>query len=295
MTTTQTHPALQPANVGPVQLSNRLAVAPMTRISATPDGLATAEMASYYEGFAKGGFGLVITEGIYPDHEHSQGYLNQPGLADDRQAEAWGRVTDRVHAAGAAVIAQLMHAGALTQGNPHREDTIAPSAVRPRGEMMPDYGGSGPWPVPRAMSLGDIDDVVRGFGDAARRALRAGFDGIEIHSANGYLLDQFVTRYTNQRTDEYGGSDANRIRLTARIVSEVRRILPEEFVVGVRLSQTKVNDLTYRWSGAAEAETHFLAVADAGASYIHVASGDALGSRPRSWTTARPSPGSRAG
>ena len=273
ITGTQTHPALQPVEIGHLRLANRLTVAPMSRVSAAPDGTPTTEMADYYRQFACGGFGLVITEGTYPDLLHSQGYLNQPGLASDRHIAGWRRVTEAVHAVGTPIVTQLMHAGALSQGNSHATETIAPSAVAPVGQMLEEYGGSGRWPVPREMTAAEIDCVIAGFASAAERALAAGFDGVEIHAANGYLLDQFLTVYTNARSDEYGGSVANRIRLTARIVTEVRRRVGRDFLLGVRLSQTKVNDLAYRWPGAAEeAEVIFSAVADAGADYLHIAS-----------------------
>jgi 2,4-dienoyl-CoA reductase-like NADH-dependent reductase (Old Yellow Enzyme family) len=268
-----THPALIPQLIGAIELKNRLAVAPMSRVSAAPDGTPTDEMIDYYRDFARGGFGLVITEGTYTDTAHSQGYLNQPGLASEPHAEGWRRVTDAVHAEGAPVVAQLMHAGALSQGNSYGAGTIAPSAVTPRGRMLEEYGGSGPWPTPRPMTNADIDSVVEGFAEAAGRARTAGFDGVEVHGANGYLLDQFLTEYTNTRDDEYGGSLDNRIRLAGRIIAGIRDRVGSRFVVGVRVSQTKVNDFTYRWpGGASDAEIIFAALAQAGADYLHIAS-----------------------
>jgi 2,4-dienoyl-CoA reductase-like NADH-dependent reductase (Old Yellow Enzyme family) len=243
------HPALEPLQLGKLDLPNRLTVAPMTRTSAGADGVPTAEMAEYYAAFAAGGFGLVVTEGIYPDLLYSQGYLNQPGLATEAQTAGWAEVTSQVHSSGGRIVAQLMHAGAISQGNAHSEITVGPSAVQPLGEMMPAYGGSGPWPVPKELTPADLDRVVDGFVAAALNALRAGFDGVEVHAANGYLLDQFLTDYTNQRTDSYGGSVSNRIRLTARVTAAIASAVPADFLVGVRLSQTKVNDLVYRWPG----------------------------------------------
>ena len=268
-----THPALSAQRIGTVTLENKLAVAPMTRVSATPDGVATAEMADYYAAFARGGFGLILTEGIYTDTTHSQGYLNQPGLATDAHVAAWRQVTDAVHAHGVPVVAQLMHAGALSQGNSYGASTIAPSAEAPRGAMLEEYGGSGAWPTPQALTKTDIDTEVRLIGDAALRAQAAGFDGVEVHAANGYLLDQVLTDYTNTRDDEYGGSVENRIRLTAEVLTEVRRRVGPDFLLGVRLSQTKVNDFTYRWpGGAADAMTIVAAVAGTGVDYLHIAS-----------------------
>lgn len=267
------HPALTPHQIGALDLKNRLIVAPMSRVSAGPDGTPTEEMAQYYRDFARGGFGLVITEGTYTDSAHSQGYLNQPGLAADSHVDGWRRVTDAVHADGVPIVAQLMHAGALSQGNSHNMEAIAPSAITPRGEKLEEYGGSGGWPTPREMQERDIDSVVEGFVDASVRAQAAGFDGVEIHAANGYLLDQFLTVYTNTRNDDFGGSVANRIKLTARIVAGIRRRMGSQYLLGVRLSQTKVNDFTYRWpGGAADAQVIFDALAEAGADYLHIAS-----------------------
>ncbi|WP_245669398.1 oxidoreductase [Nocardia speluncae] len=265
------HPALEPFGLGSLALRNRLAVAPMTRVSAPPDGVPTAQMAEYYGAYAVGGFGLIVTEGIYTDATHSQSYFGQPGLVTAGQIAGWRAVTDSAHRAGAAIVAQLMHAGAISQGNTFGFETIGPSAVAPRGKMMVDYGGTGgPWSAPREMTAHDIDQVVAGFVAAAGNARDAGFDGVEIHGANGYLLDQFLTDYTNLRTDEYGGPVQNRIRLTARVLAAVQEAVGD-FPVGVRLSQTKVNDFTYRWSGGeTDARVVFEALSEA--SYLHIAS-----------------------
>ncbi|MCA2225298.1 oxidoreductase [Nonomuraea aurantiaca] len=267
------HPALRPERVGELSLANRLAVSPMTRVSAAADGTPTGEMADYYRTFAEGGFSLVVTEGTYTDTWHSQGYINQPGIVTDGHEAAWEEIARQVHDAGASMILQLMHAGALSQGNRYRDETVAPSAVQPRGEMMPEYGGRGSWPTPRAMSQEDIDRAVAGFVASAVRARRAGFDGVEVHGANGYLVDQFLTDYTNERDDHYGGPVAHRVRLAADIVSAIRAELGPHFCVGIRLSQGKVNDFTHRWAGGSrDAETIFAALAAAGASYLHIAS-----------------------
>ncbi len=238
-----------PLRVGPLNLPNRLAVAPMTRVSGTADGHTTDQMADYYEAFAAGGFSLVITEGIYTDKAHAQGYLFQPGLSDDAQRDAWRPVVDRVHAQGGRIIAQLMHAGALSQGNPHRSATKGPSAVLPAGQQMTFYRGQGPYRMPEAMTIDEIAQVVESFGQAARRAQAAGFDGVEIHGANGYLLDQFLTAHTNLRDDRYGGSLENRLRLTVEVIEAARQSTSGGFVVGVRSSQGKVNDFTHKWQG----------------------------------------------
>ncbi|WP_035782226.1 oxidoreductase, partial [Arthrobacter sp. H14] len=192
--------------IGSTELNNRVALAPMTRVSATEDGHATDKMASYYEAYARGGFGLLITEGIYPDTAYSQGYLFQPGIATKEQAQSWSNVVDAVHSAGARIFAQLMHAGAQAQGNRFVESSIGPSAVSPKGEQLAFYRGEGPFPVPSEITTEQMAEVREGFVVAALHAKQAGFDGVEIHGANGYLLDQFLTDYFNKRTDEYGGS-----------------------------------------------------------------------------------------
>ncbi|MEU6988573.1 NADH:flavin oxidoreductase [Streptomyces sp. NPDC046324] len=271
--TNAAHPALEPVALAGSTLANRLAVAPMTRVSASEDGTPTEAMARYYSAFASGGFGLVITEGTYTDTQYSQGYFCQPGIVTKSHVEAWRPIADSIHTNGARAVMQLMHAGALSQGNRFRTDTAGPSAVPPMGQMMPEYGGSGPWPTPRAMTHDDIDTAVRGFVGAALNARLAGFDGVEVHAANGYLLDQFLTDYTNLRSDSYGGSVKNRISLTAQVVERIRALIPDKnFWVGVRLSQTKVNDFQYRWAGSDDARTVFTSLADAGADYLHIAS-----------------------
>ncbi|EPD63636.1 NADH:flavin oxidoreductase [Streptomyces sp. HGB0020] len=273
MNTLAAHPALEPVTLAGAKLANRLAVAPMTRVSAGEDGTPTEAMNRYYSAFAEGGFGLVITEGTYTDTQYSQGYFFQPGIVSEKHVEAWQPIAESIHAGGARAVMQLMHAGALSQGNRYRTDTAGPSAVRPKGQMMPEYGGSGAWPTPRAMSDDDIETAVQGFAAAAVNARRAGFDGVEVHAANGYLLDQFLTDYTNLRDDSYGGQVSHRIRLTAQVVDRVRTLVPDEgFVLGVRLSQTKVNDFQYRWAGAGDARVVFTSLADAGADYLHIAS-----------------------
>jgi 2,4-dienoyl-CoA reductase-like NADH-dependent reductase (Old Yellow Enzyme family) len=261
-----------PLRLKGLELPNRCAVAPMTRISATAEGTPTERMARYYQRFARGGFGLVITEGIYTDQAYAQGYPDQPGLGDPAQAAAWRPLVRRVHDAGGRIFAQLMHAGALSQANRFRDDTVAPSAIRPKGTQMPIYGGEGAYRLPRAMTTDEIDQAIDGFARAARLAREvAGFDGVEIHGANGYLLDQFLTDYSNHRTDEWGGDLERRIRLSVEVVHAVRRAVGDEVPVGIRISQSKVNDFAHRWAEAAPgAATVFGGLAAAGVDYFHI-------------------------
>jgi len=265
-------PLFAPWQLNGLTLSNRLAVAPMTRISATPEGMPTDTMVRYYERFARGGFGLVITEGIYTDQAYSQGYANQPGLSDLEQAKGWRPVVDAVHAAGGKIVAQLMHAGALAQANQFRSETIGPSAIRPKGLQMAFYRGDGPYRLPRAMSEADIAEAIEGFTRAAAFAIEvAGFDGLEIHGANGYLLDQFLTDYSNLRSDTWGGAIGQRVRLSAEVARAVRQAVGGAVPVGMRISQGKVNDFTHKWVEAeAGASVVFGTRADTGLDYIHV-------------------------
>jgi 2,4-dienoyl-CoA reductase-like NADH-dependent reductase (Old Yellow Enzyme family) len=265
-------PLFAAANINGLALSNRIAVAPMTRISASPEGHATEAMASYYARFAKGGFGLIVTEGIYTDHAYSQGYANQPGLSDVAQARAWRPVVKAIQAAGGRVVAQLMHAGALSQSNYLRNHTAGPSAIRPKGQQLALYRGQGEYSMPLAMTEADIVEAIGGFSRAALLAMEvAGFDGVEIHGANGYLLDQFLTGYANTRGDAWGGTIDRRIRLTTEVVRAVRQVVGSIVPVGVRVSQGKVNDFLHKWPEAEQgAATIFAALAGSKVDYIHV-------------------------
>jgi 2,4-dienoyl-CoA reductase-like NADH-dependent reductase (Old Yellow Enzyme family) len=254
--------------IGSLKLPNRAVLSPMTRTSAEPSGLANDRMVRYYTRFAKGGFGLIITEGIYPDQVNSQSYLNQPGIANDAQAEAWRPVVSAVHREGGRIVAQLMHAGALVQHDGFTP--IAPSAVKPVGTMLEDHGGSGEFAQPREMTQEEIRQAVESFAQAALRAKRVGFDGVEVHAANGYLLDQFITDYTNLRTDEYGGSTKRRIRIVVEVLEAIRAAVGTDYPVGVRISQGKVNDFHHKWADKeADAKIIFEALAAAIPSYIH--------------------------
>lgn len=253
-------------------LKNRLSVAPMTRITATQDGRATETMTRYYARFARGGFGTVITEGIYTDRAFSQGYVHQPGMTDEAQANAWKSVVSGIKAHGAFAIAQIMHAGAISQGNRFCDTTVAPSAIQPKGEQMTFYHGKDRYVLPTAMTEAQIADTINGFAESAGRAIEvAGFDAIEIHGANGYLLDQFLTDYANNRADRWGGATVNRVRLILETFKAVRAKVGAKVPVGVRISQGKVNDYHHKWADAErDAEIIFGSLADAGADFIHV-------------------------
>jgi 2,4-dienoyl-CoA reductase-like NADH-dependent reductase (Old Yellow Enzyme family) len=249
--------------LGTVTLKNRTVVAPMTRVSATEDGHVTERIVAYYDEFARGGWGLVETEATYIDTEYSQCRSRQPGMATAAHRDVWRRVVEAVHAHGAAIFMQLQHAGGFAEARRYRSETVAPSAVAPRS--------SKPLPTPRELTHAEIASIQENFGRAAVRAVEAGFDGVELHGTSGYLIDQFLTDYTNLRTDQYGGSTANRIRFACETVDAVRRAVPARFPVGVRLNPGKTNDPTYEWPGGETAACEiFRSIVAAGASFLHI-------------------------
>lgn len=252
-------------------LKNRVVVAPMTRVSTKGDGIPTKTMEEYYRRYAEGGFGLIIAEGTYTDRSFSQAYPNQPGITNEQQQKGWEHIVHSTHEAGGKIILQLMHAGALSQ---HLSNTRSASSFQPIGSMLQGYSNKqGNFPLPQAMSLSEIDEVIDGFLNSAIRAKKAGFDGVEIHAANGYLLDQFLTGYTNEREDQYGGSIENRCRLSAEIITAIKNSVANDFIVGVRVSQGKVNDFDYVWpNGTSDGKIIFTSLENAGADYIHFAS-----------------------
>jgi len=259
-----------PKQIGAFTVKNRLAVAPMTRVSADNAGFMTPAMAQYYQGFADAGFGLIITEGLYTDKLFSQTYRYQPGLAALAQANSWQPLLASLKGSNTLLIAQLMHGGALSQYNKYRDHTRGPSAVRPLGQQMPFYYGQGQYPQPEQMTEQDIREVIDGFVCAAVNAKAAGFHGVEIHGANGYLLDQFLTPYINRRKDSYGGPLNNRLRLYKEILQAVRGAVGEDFIVGVRFSQKKVNDSEHTWPEKVEAAWQTFTLAkNCRVDYIH--------------------------
>ena len=265
-------------NIGRLAIRNRLIVAPMTRISASETGVPGTRMEKYYARFARGGFGTIITEGLYMDAFWSQTYAYQAGIVSDAHVVGWKKITDIVHENGTQIFAQLMHSGALSQGNIFREDTIAPSAVQPMGEQLSFYHGAGKYKTPRTMNEIEIQTVIHSFADAAERAVsEAGLDGIEIHGANGYLLDQFLTSYSNQRDDHWGGDIAGRLSLILSVIAAVRERVGDAIPVGVRISQGKVNDFYHKWSEGIEGATRvFSLLAQSGVDFIHITEYNAL-------------------
>lgn len=221
---------LEPYELGPLTLKNRVVMAPMTRSRAferVPGEL----HATYYA--QRAGAGLIITEGTQVS-ELGAGYPFTPGIHTDAQVAGWRTVTDAVHAAGGHVFAQLWHVGRMSHPSVHGQAPVAPSAIAP-GEDIFTTEGMQPIPTPRELGVAEIAGVVEEFRHAAHQAKAAGFDGVEVHGANGYLIDQFLQTGSNQRTDEYGGSVANRVRFMLEVVEAVTDVWGPERV-GIRLS-----------------------------------------------------------
>ncbi|MHC3390302.1 alkene reductase [Streptomyces lavendulocolor] len=214
--------AFDPIDLSGTPLANRIAMAPMTRSRAGAGRVPTDLTAEYYAQRASAG--LIITEGVQPSPV-GQGYPDTPGLHSEEQTAAWRRVTDAVHAAGGRIFAQLMHAGRIGHPDlladlPGGLHPVAPSAVAARGQV---YTAEGPkdFVTPRELTDAEVRDTIADFVTAARNAIAAGFDGVELHGANGYLIHQFLAPGTNRRTDAWGGSVENRVRFAAEVVSAV--------------------------------------------------------------------------
>lgn len=222
-----------PVTVGGMKLEHRLVMAPMTRDRSTPEGVPSELNATYYA--QRASMGLLVTEGTQPSPD-GQGYLLTPGIHTPEQTAGWRRVTDAVHEAGGNLFIQLMHTGRVghPSNTPHGRRPVAPSEVRPAGTMV-TASGPRPIPMPRALTTDEVRATVGDFRHAAASAMAAGADGVEIHAANGYLVHQFLADNTNQRTDAYGGSVANRIRFAVEVARAVAEEIGPEHT-GIRLS-----------------------------------------------------------
>ncbi|MCW2273288.1 N-ethylmaleimide reductase [Rhodoblastus acidophilus] len=223
----------QPFQLGALTLKNRVVMAPLTRNRATPGNAANALIAEQYR--QRAGAGLLITEAS-PISQQGQGYINTPWIATDEQVAGWRLVTDAVHQAGGAIFVQLWHVGRVSHVSlqPDGGAPVAPSTLRANTKT---FLGSGFVDVsePRALATEELQGVVNDYVKAAKNATRAGFDGVEIHAANGYLLDQFQRDSSNKRTDAYGGSIENRARLTLEVIDAMLAALPPE-KIGIRFS-----------------------------------------------------------
>ncbi|WP_432930615.1 alkene reductase [Microbispora sp. CA-135349] len=253
----------EPVRLGRLLLPNRLVMAPMTRSRADRRGVPGPETARYYAQRATAG--LIVTEGAQPSPA-GQGYPGTPGLHTDRQAEGWRAVTDAVHAAGGRIFAQLMHVGRIGHPSVNGLRPVAPSPVRAAGQIF-TLDGRRDLPVPRELTTGEVRETIADFARAARRAVDAGFDGVELHGGNGYLIHQFLCSATNRRGDPYG---RDRVRFPVELCEAVAEAAGGDRV-GLRLTPgNPCNDMTE--DGAGEIYPALAAaLAPAGLGYLHLA------------------------
>ncbi|MBU2953020.1 NADH:flavin oxidoreductase [Marinobacter sp. F3R08] len=254
-------PLFEPFELHNLKLRNRVAMAPMTR-NFSPGGVPGENVEAYYRRRAEAGVGLIITEGTTVNHPAANGYPNVPAFHGADALQGWKNVVDAVHEAGGTIFPQLWHVGAV-----RKEGT-------PPDPSVPGYSPSGLFapgkPSGKAMTKDDIDDVVTAFADAAQDAKALGFDGVEIHGAHGYLLDQFLWEGTNQREDEYGGSLQNRLRFVVEIVEAVRHRVGPDFPIMLRFSQWKQQDYDAKLVNSPEELEAFLKpLAEAGVDIFH--------------------------
>ena len=268
---TQTPDLFTPLQLGAIQLPNRIIMAPLTRSRAGEGNAPTPLNAEYYAQRASAG--LIITEATQVC-DTAQGYPNTPGIHTDAQTVGWRAVAEAVHAAGGRIVTQLWHTGRISHPlfQPNGALPLAPSAIAAQGQL---YTGQGmePFPTPRALETAEIPALVRHFADAAKRAVfDAGLDGVEIHGANGYLIDQFLRDRTNHRADQYGGSVENRARFLLEILEATTHAIGADRV-GLRLSPTGgFNDM-----GDSDPLGHFTTIAKTlnsfNLAYLHVIEG----------------------
>ena len=264
--------------LGDLRLPNRMVMAPMTRNRAG-DGNAPTDMnATYYRQRASAG--LIITEASQVSAE-GVGYPATPGIYSDQQVEGWRKVTDAVHAEGGRIFIQLWYCGRISHPSllPDGQTPVAPSAIRPEGEAF-TMEGMQPFVTPRALEVGEIKAIVGQYRHAAEQARAAGFDGIEVHAANGYLLDQFLRDGSNQRNDEYGGSAENRMRFLNQVLDAVLEVWPSNRV-GIRLTPEN----SFNSMNDSDPEKHFSYFIEQlnsrNLAYLHILEGDMMSGERR--------------
>lgn len=249
----------EPMKINHLELKNRMVVSAMVTNYCTPDGMATEKFIAYHEHKAKGGWGLIITED-YAVTPTAGGFVKLPGLWEDGQIESHRRLTERIHAAGGKIAAQIYHAGRETSSAITGEQPVAPSPLK--DPTMPE--------TPRALTVKEIHELVERFGDCARRAKEAGFDAVEVHGAHGYLVGAFASPFSNKRSDEYGGTICNRARFAMEIIRNIKEKCGEDYPVLYRMSAVE-----YVPGGLEIEESKVLArlVEEAGADCIHCSQG----------------------
>ncbi|MEW4530892.1 alkene reductase [Maioricimonas sp. JC845] len=263
-----------PFELGDLTLSNRIVMAPLTRARAGEERLPNEIMAEYYA--QRSSAGLIISEATTIS-EQANGWNESPGIYTDEMEERWKLITSSVHEKGGRIFLQLWHMGRASHSSFHNgELPVAPSAVRLNEDYIHTPTGKQPYEVPRALETDEIPGIVEDYRRAAERAQAAGFDGVEIHAANGYLIDQFLQSKTNHRTDQYGGSIENRYRFLDEVVEAVTSVWPSTRV-GVRLSPNgSFNDM-----GSPDYREQFTYAAGQlnryGLGYLHVLDGETFG------------------
>ncbi len=263
-----------PLTLGSLECKNRVAMAPLTRSRAGTGNVPSALNALYYA--QRAGAGLIISEATQIAPE-GQGYISTPGIHSPQQIEGWKIVTKAVHVAGGCIVLQLWHVGRISHPSfqPGGALPVAPSAIKPNAQAFTQNGFE-PIPTPRALETQEIGGVIAQFAKAAQNAMTAGFDGVEVHAANGYLIDQFLRDRTNKRTDQYGGSIENRIRFLMEVMDAVVSVAGRGRV-GVRISpQNAQNDID---DSDPQALFNHVAkgLADKQIAYLHVIEGDTSG------------------
>lgn len=264
--------------LGPLKLQNRVVMCPLTRSRAT-DNIPNALMAQYYA--QRASVGLIITEGTSPS-PNGLGYPRIPGIFSAAQVAGWKPIADAVHAKGAKIFMQFMHCGRIAHplNLPAGARVLAPSAVAAAGEMYTDAEGLKPHPVPEAMTEADIKAAIAEFVQAANNAVAAGFDGIELHSANGYLLEQFIRPNSNLRIDRYGGSIENRARFVLEVAEAVIAAIGKD-KVGIRFSPFGVfNDMPLYDAMAADYTYLAQQMNARGLVYVHLVDHSSQGAPP---------------
>ena len=263
------------STLGKIHLKNRVVMAPMTRSRAlgnVPNNM----MADYYG--ARASAGLIITEGTSPSPQ-GLGYPRIPGLFNAEQVVGWRKVTQRVHEQGGKIFVQLMHTGRVSHpaNLPANAGMIAPSAIAVLGEMWTDSQGMQPHSVPREMNLTDIYKAIEEFVTSASLAIEAGFDGVELHAANGYLLEQFLNPASNLRTDQYGGSDEGRMRFVLEVADRVARKIGGDRL-GIRISPYGVFNDMGAFAGIDQFYSKLVSrLSDLGLVYVHVGDHSSMG------------------
>jgi 2,4-dienoyl-CoA reductase-like NADH-dependent reductase (Old Yellow Enzyme family) len=264
----------EPTRLGGLSLQNAIVMAPLTRSRANPQGVPQAHVVDYYS--QRSSAGLIIAEGTQPSFA-GQGYARTPGIHTPEQISAWRKVTEAVHRGGASMVLQIMHCGRIAHPLNRQVSgaPVAPSAVRPAGEMWTDQRQMQPYPEPRSVETAELPALRDEFVQAARNAREAGFDGVELHAANGYLLNQFLASNTNLRTDGYGGDVGGRIRFVVETTKAVADAIGADRTA-IRISPGHMfNDI----ADADPIETHRAlldALPTADMAYVHVMKADAF-------------------